>query len=1483
MIAELETLTREHPYRERLRGLLMLALYRSDRQAEALQAYQDARRQLVAELGIEPGEQLRELERAILAQDPALSLPVAAPVELPAELATGTPIVGRDGDLEWLRAQWRAAREAPGRLAAVVGARGMGKTRLVAELAAEVRREGASVLYLDGAGQPLAVPAVLDAARRAALVVLDDVDRAGEDVRAAIEEIVAGATERPLLLLATAEDEVLTARLGAAATRSLTPLGAAGVRAVAQLYAGPRADEDVPVELLLEASGGVPLRAHRVAAEWARAEAEGRLDAAAGRAASGRTDLREAEDELAGNVVELQAVRRRTARDAESGVVACPFKGLAAFDIEDARVFFGREQLVAEMVARLAGAPLMGVVGPSGSGKSSALRAGLLAALAAGVLPGSERWPLALLRPGEHPLAALDRATADAPRAGRMVVAVDQFEETFTACRDESERAAFVDALVTAARDPRRRALVLLAVRADFYGRCAAYPELARLLGACHVLVGAMRRAELRRAIELPAQVAGLRVEPELADALIADVEGEPGGLPLLSTALLELWQHRDGRVLRMSAYEHAGGVRGAVARLAERAYARLDPPRRELARRILLRLAEGDGDAVVRRRVPLNELDADARPARRRGARRCSPASAWSRSARARPRSRTRRCCASGRGCAAGSRRTPTARRLHRHLGAAAREWDAGGRDPGELYRGARLAAALDWAATHTVELNATERDFLDDSRARERARPAAPARCARGGGDAARAVRDRRCGGARSALQRPRRGDRRGGPAPRRPGPRRRRPRPVAAARPPGSGARRHRADAQQPAGGAAAHAGGDRRATRRRRRAGEHRPQPERPDAGDHRHRRHAKPVRHTHAASRSARDHARVFAAQGGGLRRGPGGPDRSRRAALSDDGTRLAVGGLDPAVLDARTRKLVMPKLNNVRYFFAVHFAPDGRTVLAGIAGPGREISTQRFAVASGRPIGAPRLITQRNVLATPMLTHDGTRVIITMTGRTEIRDATTLRVLQRWPAGADEAALSPDGHTLLLGERDGSVRFLDLGNGDARTASGRHAGPVMRATFGPDGRTAVTAGEDNRVIVWDARRAAITETLEGHAGKTTSLAISRDGRTLYTGALDGNVLIWDLIGEHRLDRRFRIGPLRPSSFSESLPSADRGGRAPRAFMSTALSRDGRILAAGHDDGTVSLFDVSTLRPISTFWAVPRGPVRGMGYIPHTRLLVVGGDGGFLGIFDPNTGRLVQRLPADRPRGAGLPQLTGLGTQIPPSFSADGRLMATADFGNNVLRWRMRAGRAVGTPRSYRPSLGTLDVSLSPDGRTMVVVAELGVEVVDVATLRRRADLPGASSVRSAQFTPDGRYVVGASYNGWARMWSTKTWQPVGPVLAGHTDAALSASVSPDGRTVATGSADGTIRLYDVATQTPVGAPLPTVPKRPVAPLFTPDGDYLLAITSARQAHRWDARPSAWAQRACAVAGRTLTRAEWNDALPGRTYAPACTT
>ena len=210
------------------------------------------------------------------------------------------------------------------------------------------------------------------------------------------------------------------------------------------------------------------------------------------------------------------------------------------------------------------------------------------------------------------------------------MLVVDQFEEVFTGCRDERERTEFLDALVAFAEDGDRRIQVVVAMRADFYGHCASYDRLARLVGANQVLVGPMRRDELRRAIVEPARRVGLRVEPSLTDALIVDVLDEPGGLPLLSAALLEQWRERDGRVMRRAAYERTGGVRGAVGRLAEATYAKLSEPERIAARRILLRLADaGDeeprscaGAAAGRAQAGRDQLAAAARPRSRTAAR---------------------------------------------------------------------------------------------------------------------------------------------------------------------------------------------------------------------------------------------------------------------------------------------------------------------------------------------------------------------------------------------------------------------------------------------------------------------------------------------------------------------------------------------------------------------------------------------------------------------------------------------------------------------------------------------------------------------------------------------------------------------------------------------------------------------------------------------------------------------------------------------
>jgi WD40 repeat protein len=147
----------------------------------------------------------------------------------------------------------------------------------------------------------------------------------------------------------------------------------------------------------------------------------------------------------------------------------------------------------------------------------------------------------------------------------------------------------------------------------------------------------------------------------------------------------------------------------------------------------------------------------------------------------------------------------------------------------------------------------------------------------------------------------------------------------------------------------------------------------------------------------------------------------------------------------------------------------------------------------------------------------------------------------------------------------------------------------------------------------------------------------------------------------------------------------------------------------------------------------------------------------------------------------------------------------------------------------------------------------------------------------------ARFTPDGRFIVGGSWKGWAQLWSTTTWKPASRRLTGPAGRVEWPSVSPDGRMLATGGPDGTIRLWDLRTQQPLGAPLPGLPNHSVVPQFTPDGAYVFAVYGdGARAYRWDVRPSSWAGHACAVAGRTLTRSEWQDALPERDYAPACT-
>jgi WD40 repeat protein len=375
-----------------------------------------------------------------------------------------------------------------------------------------------------------------------------------------------------------------------------------------------------------------------------------------------------------------------------------PYPGLASFDVGDSPFFHGRDRLVATLLARLddqlLGGPPLVVVGASGAGKSSLLKAGLLPAVAAGGLgEGSGAWPWLILTPGATPLADLRTAPA-ATGDGRRIILVDQLEELFTQCPDPQERAGFIRELAAS------RALLILAVRADFYPQCTELPPLAAMLGPGQVVVAPLAGDELRAVVTEPARDVGLTVEPGLVEVLRRDYE--PGALPMLAHALRATWERREGDTLTVAAYESTGGIRRAVAETAERVYATLDEPGRATLRDALLGLVTVVDGLAVRRRVA--RTDADMAVLAPLIAERLVTAGedtveishealldGWPRLA----------------GWLADAREEL---QLRQRLAQAAGDWESGGEDPDALYRGARLAAARELPAG----LTGTQRRFL-------------------------------------------------------------------------------------------------------------------------------------------------------------------------------------------------------------------------------------------------------------------------------------------------------------------------------------------------------------------------------------------------------------------------------------------------------------------------------------------------------------------------------------------------------------------------------------------------------------------------------------------------------------------------------------------------------------------------------------------------------------------------------------------------
>ncbi|MFF4845565.1 nSTAND1 domain-containing NTPase [Streptomyces collinus] len=1142
----------------------------------------------------------------------------------------------------------------------------------------------------------------------------------------------------------------------------------------------------------------------------------------------------------------------------------CPYPGLRAFSEETAKWFFGRRTQVDELVRlvrrRLDGGAPIFVTGASGAGKSSLLSAGLSPALrgeqSVRGAPGAPK--VVRITPGPHPLPVLEQSsvTAEEDGPGPAVLLVDQFEEVFTQCADQEERHAFAARLVSLAAGGEGKhppTPVVLAVRADFLHRCIAVPGLSGAMSKGGLVLGPMTEPELRQAIVGPARMAGLELEPGLVETLLRDlgVQGgrhDAGALPLLAHTLQATWAQGDGRRMTLAGYQASGGIKDAVANTAQGVYDALDPEERQAARRLLLRLVTVDeGGEAVRRRVSEDELAHEGGPARvalqRLVDQRLVTADDGvvqiTHEALVRAWDLLRAWLVEDRDWL----------RVRRDLTAAAQTWHALGRDPGSLYRGHRLARAVDMAQARRNDLSSLESTFLDESAAAAKAEIEAAAAEAEATRRSNRRLR--RLSAALVLLV------------------------VVSLGATLLAGRQWQRAETERKAADDKSRiAVADGLAAQSRALLG-------------------ARPALAgllALAGLRYETDGATTASALGAlavptyPVRPLVGNAGTLTAVAFSPDGRTLATGGTDRKVRLRRADGGGTPVVlsGHTGAVAAVAFGPDGRMLASGSA----DGSVRIWDVRTGRT--TVRLSAQAGGVTAVAFSPDGTKVAAGFEdGTARLWSARTGRALGTFTGHTGRVsgvAFSPDGRALLTGSWDDTARLWNLHTRRCTQVLRGHRGEVYAVAFSPDGTRAATGSADGTARLWDVRTGRDTAILRGHTRVVTSVAFSPDGRTLLTGSWDDTARLWN-----------------PHTHRSTGVLDGHVGH----VNSVAFQQDGKVAATASSDGTVRLWGTTTQRATAVL-SGHRDYVDTVAFGSDGRTLATGSRDGTARLWDPSTGRMTavldNRVPVlavaldsgghllaagdqkgrtrlwDTRTHQALATLHGHGGAVDAvAFSPDGSRLATASTDGTARLWDTRTHRCVGTLRGHS---GWVDaVAFSPDGSTLVTASTDGTaRLWNTRTHRATARFDNENLLNAAAFSPDGTTLALGSSDGTARLWDIKT-RTVVRTITGHTNEVTAVAFSPDGRTVATASRDRTTVLFDLRADRTV-ATLDDAEGWVTSVAFSPDGK-TLATGSWDRSARITPVPRQWPHALCRRAGRNLTREEWATYAGDTPYRRLC--